>query len=365
MKKFISVVLVLTMLLSLAACGSKSETSVAPVAPAAPAASSAAPAAPVEKKISGTVVVCSSAPTECLDAIKEGFEEAYPDCEVEFITCSAGEGVAKVQAEGDNPSIDVFYSGLNQGDGTKYKDIFEPYVSKYDSILPKEYQSNNGYYNYDHLSTVVLCVNKELEKELGLNIKSYKDLLDPKLKGKIIFSDPNSSSAAWNNVANWFACYGNDSAEAWEVMEGLIKNGMVVGSSSSTCFKGVDKGEYVVGITYEDGASTLLKNGSEAVDMRYATDGASAWAFAAAIVKKAPNMDAAKAMIDWLQSPEGQQYQADLGIIRVTNPDVTGSDSVLPASKDVKWVVRDVEWLVANKTAMLEKWNAMVQKYAK
>ena len=100
--------------------------------------------------------------------------------------------------------------------------------------MPEQYQSNNGFYNYDHLSSVVFCVNTELEAELGLDIKGYADLLDPKLEGKIIFSDPTSSSAAWNNMSNIFAVYGNDSDEAWDVIEGLLANGMVVGSSSSS-----------------------------------------------------------------------------------------------------------------------------------
>ena len=49
-----------------------------------------------------------------------------------------------MQAEGDNPSIDVFYPGLNQADGDKYADIFEHYVSVHDSEMPEQYRSNNG-----------------------------------------------------------------------------------------------------------------------------------------------------------------------------------------------------------------------------
>lgn len=375
MKKIIALILALTLTFCFAACAAKTEEAAQPAEEAT--AETAAPAQETEQaeqpeqtaeeetpELSGSLVVCSSATDNDLAAIQEGFNAIYPDVEIEFVTCSAGEGIARVQAEAGNPTIDVFYSGLNQADGDKYADCFEQYVSTHDTEMPEQYQSNNGFYNYDHLSSVVFCVNTELEAELGLDIKGYADLMDPKLQGKIIFSDPTSSSAAWNNMSNIFAVYGNDSDEAWDVIEGLLANGMVVGSSSSSCFKDVQAGEYVVGLTYEDGASTLLKSGAENIKMVYPAEGSSAFAFAAAIVKDAPHMDAAKAMIEYLQSAEGQSFRANyVGTVRFTNENVVVENSYLPDSSEIKWVTRDIDWLIENKTAMLEKWTALYNQY--
>ncbi len=314
--------------------------------------------------IGGTLVICSSATDLDLDAIIEGFTGIYPKVDIELVTCSAGEGVSRARAEAGNPTMDVIYSGLNQADGNAYAGIFEQYVSPYDNELPLEYRSNNGFYNYDHLSTAVFCVNTELEAKLGLNIRGYADLMNPALKGKIIFSDPTSSSAAWNNLSNIFAAYGNDSAEAWAVIEGLLANGMVIGSSSSIAFKGVQSGEYVVGLTYEDGASTLLKNGAKNIKMVYPAEGASAYAFAVAIIKNAPNMKAAKALVDYIQSAEGQSFRANyVGTVRFTNENVVVEKSYLPPSDEIKWVTRDIDWLIENKQAMLEKWTTLYSKY--
>lgn len=375
MKKIIALILALTLTFCFAACAAKTDEAAQPAEEAT--AETAAPAQETEQaeqpeqtaeeetsELSGSLVICSSATDNDLAAIQEGFNALYPDVEIEFVTCSAGEGIARVQAEAGNPTIDVFYSGLNQADGDKYADCFEQYVSTHDTEMPEQYQSNNGFYNYDHLSSVVFCVNTELEAELGLDIKGYADLMDPKLQGKIIFSDPTSSSAAWNNMSNIFAVYGNDSDEAWDVIEGLLANGMVVGSSSSSCFKDVQAGEYVVGLTYEDGASTLLKSGAENIKMVYPAEGSSAFAFAAAIVKDAPHMDAAKAMIEYLQSAEGQSFRANyVGTVRFTNENVVVENSYLPDSSEIKWVTRDIDWLIENKTTMLEKWTALYNQY--
>ena len=301
-----------------------------------------------------------------VDTVLEGFNALYPDITVEVVNGSAGELFARLKAESANPQGDVMLGGMNQADGDKNKDIFEPFISVHENELPDKYKSNNGFYNYDHLSSVVFCVNTDLEKELGLDIKDYKDLLDPKLEGKIVFSDPNESSAAWNNISNIMAVYGNDSEEAWNMIEGLMKNKMVIQGSSSACFKNVADGEYVVGLTYEDGASTLLKSGAKNIKLVYPASGSSNFAFGCAVVKGAPHMAAAKAMVNFLQSAESQTARGNaLGTIRLTNPNAKIDYKYIPKDDEVKWVDRDIDWLIKNKDQVLEHWNKLYTQYYK
>ena len=301
-----------------------------------------------------------------IDTVLEGFNALYPDITVEVVNGSAGELFARLKAESANPQGDVMLGGMNQADGDKNKDIFEPFISVHENELPDKYKSNNGFYNYDHLSSVVFCVNTDLEKELGLDIKDYKDLLDPKLEGKIVFSDPNESSAAWNNISNIMAVYGNDSKEAWDMIEGLMKNKMVIQGSSSACFKNVADGEYVVGLTYEDGASTLLKSGAKNIKLVYPASGSSNFAFGCAVVKGAPHMAAAKAMVNFLQSAESQTARGNaLGTIRLTNPNAKIDYKYIPKDDEVKWVDRDIDWLIKNKDQVLEHWNKLYTQYYK
>lgn len=315
-------------------------------------------------EVKGDVVLYSSMTDNDINNLIECLQEEFPDLSVEVINGSAGELVARIRAEAANPQGDIMWGGLNNGDGMTHADLFETWLSDYESEIYEDYRSNNGFYNFDHLSTVVFCINKELEKELGMEIKGYKDLLDPRLKGKIVFSDPNSSSAAWNNVCNIMAVYGNDSPEAWTFIEGLMKNQFVLTTSSSVCFKGVDAGEYVVGLTYEDGASTLQKSGSDKTRMVYPEEGSSAFAFGCAVIKGAKNIDNAKAVANFLMSPEGQSKLGNkLGTLRFTNSKASYESPYLPKTEDIKWVKRDMSWLVENKAAVLEKWNSMYNEF--
>ena len=154
--------------------------------------------------------------------------------------------------------------------------------------------------------------------------------------------------------------YGNDSDEAWNFIEGLMKNKLTISTSSSVCFKSVETGEYAVGLTYEDGVAPLLKSGATNVRMVYPEEGTSASAFGCAVIKGAPHPEAAKAMVNLLMSAEGQDaIGSKLGTLRMTNSKATFETPYLPKTADVKWVDRDVEWCTENKAAVLEKWNTL------
>ena len=352
-KKIFALVLALVMALSLAACGKENT----PAASGSGSASGSEPAA-----LSGDLVLYCTMTENDINALLDCFAEVYPDINVEVVNGSAGELVARLQAEKENPVGDLVWGGMADSDGTKNADVFEAWVSAHDAENANGWQSPNGLYSMDHLSTVAFCVNTELEAELGLNIQSYEDLLDPKLEGKIIFSDPNSSSAAWNNVSNIMSVYGNDSEEAWTYIEGLMKN-LVIAGSSSACFKSVQQGEYVVGLTYEDGAITLVKDGATNIEVRYPSNGTSASVFGCGLVKNGPNQENAKAMIDFICSAEGQTAlaAAQEGTLRYTNAGYTAPEGAwLKPSSEITWVDRDVEYLTANKDAILEHWNSLM-----
>lgn len=304
------------------------------------------------------LVLYSSMTDNDLNNLVKLFGEKYPNITVEIVNGSAGELTSRINAEKNRPQGDLMWGGLSNSDGHMYSDLFEHWLSDHeDEILPA-YKSPNGFYNLSHLSTIVFAVNTDLEAELGMNITGYDDLLDPRLAGKIVMPDPNSSSSAWNHVCNIFAAYGNDSPEAWELMEGMLRNKMVISTSSSVAFRSVQAGEYVVGLSYEDGASTLLKSGATNIKLVYPEQGASASAFSVAIIKNAPNMEAAKLMANFLMSAEGQSALGTaLGTLRFTNANAVYETPYIPATEEIYWVDRDIDWLVENKEHVLRRWN--------
>ena len=335
MKKVVALVLALVLTFALVACGNKKDD------------------------LTGNLVLYSTMTENDLNALLDCFGEKYPEIEVEVVNGSAGELITRITGEAANPVGDLVWGGMADSDGKKNEAIFEAWVSKYDAENMEGYTSPNGLYSMEHLSTVVFCINKDIEAKLGLNIQSYEDLLDPKLKGQITTADPNSSSSAWNNLSNIMAVYGINSDAAWSYIEKLMPNLVLLGSSSGV-FKTVQQGEYCVGLTYEDGAVTLLKDGATNIRLQYPTNGTSASAFGCALIKNGPNPENAKAMIDFICSAEGQSALAAAqgGTLRYTNKNYTVPENAwLAPSSDIKWVVRDVATLTEKKADILSKWN--------
>ena len=369
MKKILAMILALVMVFSLVACGSSEK----PVDSQKPVESQNQPAdtdkqpednKPTEKApedYTGEVQLYSTMTEADIDALITCFNEKYPNIEVVVTNGSAGELTARIDGEKGNPQGDLVWGGMADSDGDKYAEIFEAWVSEYDAENMEGYTSPNGLYSMDHLSTVVFVVNEELEAQLGLKIESYEDLLDPALKGKIATADPNSSSSAWNNLSNIMAVFGHDSDAAWEYIEKLMPNLVVLGSSSGV-FKNTQAGEYVVGLTYEDGAVGLVRDGATNIRLQYPTNGTSASCFGTALIKNGPNPENAKLMIDFICSAEGQTALAayQQGTLRYTNAGYEVPENAwLAPSSEIKWVVRDVEYLTANKDSILEHWNSL------
>lgn len=367
MKKKIATLLSICTGLTLAACGGASApaTTAAPAASEAPAASAEASAKDSSAEELGDTLVLYSSMTEFdLEALTTCFNEVYPDINVEIVSGSVGEFTSRIAAEAENPQGDVTWGGLSDSDGNTHEALFETWVSEHNDEAMEGYSTSNGFYSMDHLSTVCFCVNTELEKELGIEVKSYEDLLNPALKGKIVLSDPNSSSAAWNNLCNIFSVYGVDTPEAWAYIEKLMQN-LVVVEKSSVCFNSVYDGEYVVGLTYEDGAIKLNQNGSEITEVRYPAEGTSAAAYGMAIVKGAPHEAAAKALVNFVCSAEGQTAMAKYmeGTLRLTNANYeTPENAWLAPSSEIKWVSRPVQELTEKKEALLAHWNELLGK---
>ena len=335
MKKIIAMLLVLSMVLCLAACGA------------------------TEKKASGEVQLYSTMTEDDLEALITCFNAKYPDIEVIVTNGSAGELTTRIDGEKGNPQGDLVWGGMADSDGQAYAEIFEAWVSEYDAQNLEGYTSPNGLYSMDHLSTVVFVVNEELEAQLGLKIESYEDLLNPALKGKIATADPNSSSSAWNNLSNILSVYGDTDA-GWAYIEQLMPNLVILGSSSGV-FKNTQAGEYVVGLTYEDGAVQLLKNGATNIRLQYPTNGTSASCFGTALIKGGPNPENAKLFIAFICSAEGQTALAAYqeGTLRYTNANYEVPENAwLKPSSEITWVKRDVPYLTENKGAILDKWNA-------
>ena len=343
MKKFLCLLLALVMSLSLVACGETKQ----------PDANDGDDAA----TLSGTVVIYSTQTDVDHEVFLEVFNKEYPDVNVEFISGSLGELVARVDAEKENPQADVIFGGLSQTDGDQYLDLLQEYTPKYADQCAVE---SNGYYTYFAYQYVCLIKNTEVLNELGVDVKDYADLLQPELKGHIIQADPSASSSAWRQLQTMLYLMGDEFGDekAWDYQKSLMENcNGVISTSSSACYKDVYNGEYAVGLTYDNGAISLLMSGADNVEIVWPTEGNTVCAFASGMVKNCPHPELAAAVLDVLSSADFQLAREKAAGSRGPNTTYVNDESYFPADIDDGVVPMDFEMMSAQKSTLIEKWT--------
>ncbi|MDH6367344.1 MULTISPECIES: extracellular solute-binding protein [unclassified Breznakia] len=311
-------------------------------------------ARPVDE-ITGTITVYTTMEETQQEALKEIWNDIYPNSKIEIQTDSLGTLATRIRSDEKNDA-DVIVGGLFQADGDTYHDILEKYTSPLDEEQG-DYVDPNGYYTYYDVQVMSLVVNPKLAEDLGVEIKGYKDLLDKKLKGKIILAAPDATSSGWRQVQTMLAVMGDefDDGKAWEYIEQLMPQAFST-TSSKDVYNLVTNGEYVVGLSYESTVDALIRDGAP-IENVYMVEGNTAMATAGAIVKDAPNKDAAEAMMDLLASREFQDIRAERSSGRGTNVNSKLVD--LPEEKELNLTKLDFDYLIENKAKIMDRWNTL------
>ncbi len=291
--------------------------------------------------------------------------------QIELVSAGTGEVLSRLTAEKDNPQADVQFGGMNLGVYLSNSDLYEEYVAEGDDLLPAGYQNTTGFFTNYLLSGSNLLVNTELEAELGMNITSYADLLDPRLQGRIAMGNPAASSSAFAQLTNMLLVMGNGSYEddaAWNFIEEFMQNladpggsPKILGSSSAV-FRNTAEGEYVVGVTYEDPSVQLLTDGATNVRVVYPSEGAVWLPAAAAIVKGAPNLENAQAFIDFLISDEGQEIVASL-TNRPVNIEISNTNPFMTPFSQINLAFENIQYTAENRSALQQRWLDIAAKY--
>ncbi len=242
------------------------------------------------------VVLYSSNPPEAIDLVSKGFEKKT-GIKVSTVRLGTGEAMKRIQAEKDRPLCDIFWSG-DVAVLDAAKEFFMPYRSPQAKGLPAGYVDKTERWTSTNTHVMIIMVNKSLVKDAE-RPRAWKDLLDPKWKGKVVMANPEKSGSAYAQVYGIWKLYD------WDGLKKLIANAKVL-DSSSLIYKGVAAGEYPLGITMEYAAHRYIAGGDRNVAIVYPSDGAFLAPEAAAIIKGAPHPEEAKKFFDYLLSKEVQ-----------------------------------------------------------
>ena len=321
MKKTMSLVLALAMILCLAACGgTNGQNSGSGTANNDAAvsqndgtdANTASDSADTQEEtetpaLSGTMKVVAT--SEDYVTLFDKFTEET-GVKVELLSMSSGDVLSKLRAEGGTPSADLWFGGgIDAFMSAKDDGLLEQVTFDAADELADEFKDSEGYWYSKGITIVGFLLNNTLMEELNLTAPAtWDDLLDSSYQGEIIMSNPAVSGT---NYAVVNALLQNKE-NGWDYFTALNENIAYYAKRGSDPLNKVIADEFAIGITYIDGTVEALLDEYD-VTIVYPEDGLPWVPEGVAVFKNAENVDAAKYFVEWLfSSDENLQMLAEI-----------------------------------------------------
>jgi iron(III) transport system substrate-binding protein len=315
----------------------------------------------------GTAAVEGSEPITVYTALENelvteylaDFKSRHPGLTVNVVRESTGIITARLLAEKDRPRADVVWgtaaSSMMILDNLGLLAGYAP--AGVDRILP-QFKSSKvppTWVGIDAWETAFTVNTKELAK-LGLSagdIRSYQDLLNPKLKGQIVMPNPNSSGTGFLTVSAILQLHGKQAEAGWDYLAALDRNVAQYVHSGSKPAKMAAAGECAVGISFGY-AGLSQKKKDFPVEVIFPTEG-SGWDLEAnALMNKPQIKPEAKTFLDWAISDSAMElYRQNYPIVTIG---VSGGYEGYEGDPIKQLIDNDFAWAAENRDAILKRW---------
>ncbi len=262
--------------------------------------------------------------------IQPQLEKQFPGFKFNFYQAGSEDVAAKVQAEELSGKVQAdvlifsdrfwFEERANQGKLLNYK------PSNSDKVADT-FKRADGAYTTASFPIMVLAYNSESVAEKDAP-KTFKELTDPKWKGKVSTGSPLASGTSFTSVAFLVKSYG------WEYFKDLRKNDVISEGGNSGVVRRLQSKERPVGIVLLENVLRLSASDPR-VKFVLPEDGAIMQSNVMGIVKKDGDQDISKKVADWFLSKDGQSAMSKSFMYPSVsgNPDPVGAPELAKVLK--------------------------------
>ncbi|OLD44992.1 MAG: hypothetical protein AUI48_14885 [Chloroflexi bacterium 13_1_40CM_2_68_14] len=291
-------------------------------------------------KKEGRVVWYTSLVLPSAERVAKLFEAAYPGVKVEVHRTGSQRILQRVMQElsANIKNVDVVHTS-DAGHFVLLKDkkLLAKYTPAGIEKFPAGYKDKDGYY-YGLRATVNVIVYNTKAMSAAEAPKSWKDLLDPKWKGKLVTAHPGYSGVIATHVLALVHLHG------WDYFKQLAQNRPMIVQSANDPATVVASGERIVAVNGGDYSAYQLKKKGNPVEIVYPKEGVPLVVSPTAITAFAPHPNAARLFTDFTFTREMQQVMADSEGLYTGHPDVKYPDDK-PKPNELKLLPVDPEEL--------------------
>ncbi|AYD03667.1 extracellular solute-binding protein [Neorhizobium sp. NCHU2750] len=278
----------------------------------------------------GKVVFYTATDVAVAEKLADLFKKTYSGIDVQVERAGAERVFQRIGQE--------ISSGINNADVIETSDaVHFSYFKRQGwlaQMLPKEVADKwpederdpDGYFAAYRAHLSVIAYRTDLMSEADAP-KTWKDLLDPKYKGKMVKAHPGYSGTVMT------ATYVLQDLLGWDYFEKLGQQQIMQVQSSTEPPKKLAQGERALEIDGNEYNIFLLQEQGQPIKIVYPAEGTPLVVGNAAVLKNAPHPQAAKLFYAFLFSREAQQANSDVGGLRSFHPDVKEKPGRTPLSK--------------------------------
>lgn len=278
--------------------------------------------APVDNR-SGKVRIYVSLATSAMTKLVAALNKRFPNLTIEFVRAGSVETVKRFVAERQAGRVGTDLIHGADPSGFEYfaqRGWLDPRLAE----LPLTRDYRDGFYDKKagwvamRATGVALMYNTNLVAKDALP-KTWKDLVEPKWKGRVAISDPTRAGSSFSHLYAMWRMYGAD------YLEKFSKNDVFVAGDGTATRDAVARGEREVAPVSEYDAFAFKKEGKP-VDIAWLEDGTIMLPAPLALVKGSQNSEHALALAQYLLSREGQQVIADIILTWSARRDIKAPD---------------------------------------
>ena len=292
----------------------------------------------------------------------QAFEKAYPNIEVKWVRLSAGQALARIEAEASNPQASIWYGGSSTSFiAAATEGLLAPYTDSLGwQYVPKQFKDPEGRWVGIYIGFIGFVSNKNFLKKAGVPAPtSWQDLLKPQFKGEIAKAYPFTSGTAYTTLMGMLTAIGSPKPgfdpqdiaylKAFHAQVGDYTE------SGTACISLVGQGEFGVGIAFShDILAKGIAKGFPVV-MTFPKEGTSYEVGGMALIKGGPEPELAKIFYNWALSAQAQNLYQPFYRVPL-NPEAKVAKGAVTLA-DVKALPVDAAWYGAHKDQIIDEWH--------
>lgn len=253
------------------------------------------------------VTVYSPHGREMLQAFEKKFEAAHPDIDLQYLDMGSQEVLDRLRSERANPQADVWWGApADMFEAAANDSLLAPSSPSWAANVPAEARNPEGLWYGTYLTPEVIAYNSEAVPGSQAP-QDWDDVVDPRWKGKVLIRDPMASGTMrtiFGMMVQRSIRATGDTAQGFAWLRQLDGNTRQYVLNPTLLYQMLARQEGVVTLWALPDIEMIRARYSYPIEYTVPTSGTPLIVDAVAIVRGAPNAEAARTFVEYVGSTE-------------------------------------------------------------